>query len=69
MKRSRKMLCKECKELIDTGEAVIMETIPGTLGKVLHFHTECYSRHRERQESGSVNVDLDKLAFAARSVH
>ena len=62
------MLCKQCREMIEVGDAYRQE--PSTThGKYWYFHTGCHLEWRVAQNTDQVQQHLENLANAARSVH
>lgn len=61
------MLCKQCREQIEVGEACVTE---GVNGHTRYFHIGCH--HTYKQEQGQAQQkdnDLHRMADLARTVH
>lgn len=52
------MLCKQCKEQIDVGEAEKPEPIPGETNKYWHFHTGCHIEWRSKRDGQEVPLEV-----------
>lgn len=58
------MLCHECKEQIEVGEACQTEYHIGT--HMHYFHTGCYTSHKEREATQGLGGRLLELQQAAK---
>lgn len=65
------MLCKKCREVIETGEAMRAEPVHTGSQHYHFYHTGCYAAvKQERQSEDQMRLPLDDqpMVTAARSV-
>lgn len=61
------MLCKQCRDQIEVGEACVTE---GVNGHTRYFHVGCHATYkREQDQVQRTDMDLQRQADLARTVH
>ncbi len=58
------MLCKQCREQIEVGEACVTE---GVNGHVRYYHVGCHLRFKE--EAKNEDEEFERIAQLARTVN